>query len=100
NVLDLLHEQTRDAQLPRLKKGTRVGFHAGDAHCATEKSAVDVGDQQRRETGAYFDEPLRPPGAEQHEQRAAVEPAELVAIEVEAQRIAVGPLPKRAVRIE
>ena len=100
NVLDLLHEQTRDAQLPRLEKGTRVGFDAGDAHCATEKSAVDVGDQQRRETRAYFDEPLRPPGAEQDEQRAAVEPAELVVVEVEAQRIAVGLFRIREVRIE
>jgi hypothetical protein len=71
------------------KEGPRIRLDRGDAACAAEKAARDVGHQERRVTGANLDDARRPPLAQQHERCARVEPAELRIADVERRQLIV-----------
>ena len=91
HVLHTLHEQAGDPGHAGLQERPRIGLDAADLAVAAEETPVDVRHQQRGIARSDLHDPPRPPFAQQGEQRARIEPAELRVARVErGQRIAVG----------
>jgi hypothetical protein len=86
NILHLRPDQL-DADLS--EKRPRIRLDRRDLRRAVEKAAHDIGHQQRRIARTDLDDARRPPRAQQHEQRARIEPAELRIADVVRQEFVV-----------
>ena len=83
NVLHLIRDEARYTQEPVLEECARIRFDAGEVDLAVEPPPIHVGHEQRRVAGTHFNDPLRAPGVQQYEQRACIEPTELLILGIE-----------------